>query len=47
MENWNSELWVLLRVGLFTGLDVISGKSKALTKARHYPRAKTIDVKII
>ncbi|MGP8022802.1 MAG: FAD-dependent oxidoreductase [Methanobacterium sp.] len=29
------------------GIDVISGESKALTKARYYPGAKTIDVKII
>lgn len=29
------------------GFDVISGESKALTKARYYPGAKNIDVKII
>lgn len=29
------------------GIDVISGKSRALTKARYYPGAKRIDVKII
>lgn len=32
---------------LQNGIDVISGKSKALTKARYYPGAKRIDVKII
>jgi len=31
---------------LQNGIDVISGKSKALTKARYYPGAKRIDVKI-
>jgi NADH oxidase (H2O2-forming) len=30
-----------------SGIDVISGKIKALTKARYYPGAKRIDVKII
>jgi NADH oxidase (H2O2-forming) len=29
------------------GMEVITGKSKALTKARYYPGAKTIDVKMI
>jgi NADH oxidase (H2O2-forming) len=29
------------------GIEVITGKSKALTKARYYPGAKTIDVKMI
>ncbi len=32
---------------LQNGIDVISGKSRALTKARYYPGAKRIDVKII
>ena len=32
---------------LQNGIEVISGKSKALTKARYYPGAKRIDVKII
>lgn len=31
---------------LQNGIEVISGKSKALTKARYYPGAKRIDVKI-
>lgn len=31
---------------LQNGLDVISGKSRALTKARYYPGAKRIDVKM-
>jgi NADH oxidase (H2O2-forming) len=32
---------------LQNGIKVISGKSKALTKARYYPGAKRIDVKMI
>ena len=32
---------------LQNGIEVISGKSKALTKARYYPGAKRIDVKVI
>jgi NADH oxidase (H2O2-forming) len=32
---------------IHNGIEVISGESKALTKARYYPDAKTIDVKII
>lgn len=32
---------------LQNGIEVISGKSKALTKARYYPGSKRIDVKII
>lgn len=32
---------------LQNGIEVVSGKSKALTKARYYPGAKRIDVKMI
>jgi len=32
---------------MHNGIEVISGKSRALTKARYYPGAKRIDVKII
>lgn len=34
-------------MALQNGIDVVSGKSKALTKARYYPGAKRIDVKMI
>jgi NADH oxidase (H2O2-forming) len=34
-------------IALQNGIDVVSGKSKALTKARYYPGAKRIDVKMI
>ncbi len=34
-------------VALNNGIDVITGKSRALTKARYYPGAKRIDVKMI
>ncbi len=34
-------------VALHNGIDVIAGKSRALTKARYYPGAKRIDVKMI